>query len=346
MAAAVAHGTTCDQAARGAAEAPRLKKATTFEVLSSEEVQAIEKKIYPVYNPSNIYITEADVRKILKKGGIETGSKEDALDIGDLAIWQRAFVHSSYCANNERVFNEEKYFGRYHEADFAEIPDSVPGLQEESSETLEWMGDGILQGVIAHYLYNRFPEQQEGFLTRLRSKLVKTDSLSILARKLGFGKFLILSQHVEIVIHGRTNNTNLEDAFEGFIGAMMSVYGREDYGRGFQMCYNFIIAVMEKYIDIVPLIVYDDNYKDQLMRYFHKEFRDCVPAGSHPLPRYELVEVFNIRTPGGMISRRHHVAVYDLKGVLIGRGIQKTKQDAERMAAKAALNHYGIYDRY
>ncbi len=310
-----------------------------YEILSSEEVQAIEKKIYPVYNPSNIYITAADVKKILKKGGIEE-------EIGDLAIWQRAFVHSSYCANNEKVYNEEKYFGRYDARDFEGIPEGVPGLQEESSETLEWMGDGILQGVIAHYLYNRFPDQQEGFLTRLRSKMVKTESLSILARKLGFGKFLILSQHVEIVVHGRNNNTNLEDAFEGFIGAMMSIFGQEEYGRGFQICYNFIIGVMEKYIDIVPLIVYDDNYKDQLMRYFHKEFRDCVPAGSHPLPRYELVEVFNIRTAGGMISRRHHVAVYDLKGQLIGRGIQKTKQDAERMAAKAALNHYGIYDRY
>jgi ribonuclease-3 len=141
---------------------------------------------------------------------------------------------------------------------------------------------------MAHYLYNRYNDQQEGFLTKLRSKLVKTETLSKLALNLRFDKFVIISKHIELVCNGRKNNTILEDAFEGFIGAMMCDFGKDDKSRGFDLCYKFIVTLIEKYIDITQLIIHDDNYKDQLMRYFQKNFNGQLPI-------YKDLEPINVK---------------------------------------------------
>ncbi len=304
-----------------------------MEVITQAQYESMEKKLYPVYNESNVYITKEIIQKMLKRGGIMD-------EISDLAMWQKAFVHASYSAaqwERDPVKNE-KFYGVLNAEDLVKNPQMMP-LQPDSSESFEWLGDGILQAIMAHYLYNRYPNQQEGFLTKLRSKLVKTESLSKLALALRFDKFLIISKHIEIVCNGRKNNTILEDAFEGFIGAMMCDFGRTNRAQGFDKCYTFIVNMMEQYIDITQLIIHDDNYKDQLMRYFHKNF-------GGKLPRYELKEVINVQGENQIVTKRFHMVVYDLDGKLIGSGIQKNKQDAEQQAAREALKQYGITHAY
>jgi ribonuclease III len=286
---------------------------------------------HPIYNESNIYITKQNIQNMLKRGGIED-------EISDLSIWQKAFVHNSYCENNDDLYTNQKFYGVLNDEDRVKNPLILP-LQPESSESYEWLGDGILQAVMAHYLYNRYYDQQEGFLTKLRSKLVKTETLSKLAIALRFDKFVIMSKHIEIVCNGRRNNTILEDAFEGFIGAMMCDFGKNDKSKGFDKCYTFIVNMMEKYIDITQLIIHDDNYKDQLMRYFQKNF-------SGKLPRYEQKEVLIVQNENNIQTRRFHMVVYDLEGKIIGSGIQKSKRDAEQQAAKEALRQYGIMNAF
>ena len=229
-----------------------------------------EKKIFPVYNENNFYITKEIIQSILQKGNIHK-------EINDIQLWQQAFIHKSYCKNNDFKKNE-KFYGNI---DAISLNDdkhkNIMPLQDDSNEVLEWLGDGIIQSVSAIYLYKRYNKQREGFLTKIRSKLVKTESLAKLALSLNFDKYLILSKHIEIICNGRKNARILEDSFEAFIGAMFNYFGLKNESEGFNICSTFIINTMEQNIDITDLIMNDDNYKDQLMRYYQKTYGGIFP---------------------------------------------------------------------
>ena len=292
-----------------------------------------DKKIYPVLNDSNFKINLEQVIGIFKKGGLLTITPKK------LELYQNAFIHKSYLIDNDFVKNE-KYYGNINALSLNDNLHILP-LQNKSNETLEWLGDGILQAVSALYLYERFgKDQDEGFLTKLRSKLVKTETLSKLALALGFDKYLIISKHVEIISQGRKNARILEDCFESFIGAMMEDFGKENYGNGLNIIYKFLINVIEDNIDIASLILVQDNYKDQLMRYFHKEF-----DGKFPI--YEQTgEVENIVNNKGISYRKFTMCVRDTNGNIIGKGDAKSKKEAEQKAAQNALKNYGITNGY
>jgi dsRNA-specific ribonuclease len=155
-----------------------------------------DKKIYPVYNENNFYITKEIIQSILKKADIN-------IKINNLNLWQQAFIHKSYCKNNDFLKNE-KFYGNI---DAFDIENSdykhIMRLQDDSNEVIEWLGDGIIQSVVAIYLYQRYNNQREGFLTKIRSKLVKTETLSKLALALHFDRYLIISKHIEIICNGR-----------------------------------------------------------------------------------------------------------------------------------------------
>ena len=73
--------------------------------------------------------------------------------------------------------------------------------------------------MVGTYIFTRFEDQNEGFLTQLKIKIIRSKTLGMLAKKMGLGKYIIISQHVESE-HGRTNVRILEDLFESFIGAL------------------------------------------------------------------------------------------------------------------------------
>jgi ribonuclease-3 len=287
----------------------------------------IEKKIYPVYNDNNFYINKEIIENILKSSNIN-------IPIKNLKIWQQAFVHKSYCVNNDFKKNE-KYFGCIDSININENKHIIP-LQEDSNEVLEWLGDGILQSVIAIYLFKRFSTQKEGFLTKIRSKLVKTETLSKLALSLNFDKYLIISKHIEIICNGRKNARILEDSFEAFIGAMFNdISYNSSEEEAFKVCSKFIIYMMEQKIDITELIITDDNFKDQLMRYYQKIYNG-------KFPKYEQKEVITTVNAEGITNRKFHMFVRDIDNKIIGEGVARSKKEAEQKAAKAALMHFGI----
>src|SRR3989339_1018487 len=88
-----------------------------------------------------------------------------------------------------------------------------------SNERLEFLGDAVLDLIIAEYFYHLFPDMVEGHLTQLRSVIVSGSSLVGSAKELGLGKFLILSENEERA-GGRKRASILEDAFEALIGAI------------------------------------------------------------------------------------------------------------------------------
>ncbi len=294
-----------------------------------ENQQQLEIKIIGIYNEKNVYITKEIIQKILKKGGIKK-------KIQNIELWQQAFVHESYCHKTDFV-RMEKFYGRMD--DVPPSDENIILLQDKSMERLEWLGDGILQSVMANYLFKRYENEDEGFLTKLRSKLVKTDTLAKLSKILGLEKYIMMSKHLEEIGNGRNDDKIVEDVFESFLGAMSLEFGEEDEVEGYKLCREFILKVFEDNIDFAALIMKDDNYKDQLMRYFHQIY-------DHFFPNYELKETETLLNERGKEMKKFHVIVRNIEGEIIGEGVSFNKKDAEMKAARAALNFFGIMDGF
>ena len=264
-----------------------------------------KKKFYTSLNTNNKYITLNDINKILLKGNISE-------DVFDIKIWQQSFIHKSYISKNSiMVYPVNK---------------KVFPLQDKSNERLEWIGDTHIQSCVSYYLWNRYPDQNEGFLTKLRSKLVKTKNLAYLANKLNLSPFLILSHHVEFNCQGRTNNNILENTFEAFIGAMFEDFkNKYNKEKAYSIVYSFLITIIEKYVDIVQMVFVDENSKDQLMWYFQQKFNGEYPK--YVEDKHEN-DIF-------------YIVIYEPNTKkVVGRGKARSKKDAQQNAAKSALQYY------
>lgn len=297
------------------------------EISSKGESEKGIRKTYNVYNPINVLIEKNDIQTILLKAGIKN-------KISKLNLYQNAFVHSSYSINSRKKkvypinnINNVNIIDETQTTDrISEPPSDCVPLQDTSNERLEWLGDGILQSVVGSYLWTRYPKQDEGFLTKIRSKLVKTESLSKFAAHYSMNQFILMSQYIEEACAGRTNKKILEDTFEAFIGALYIDFGDKNPENGYKICFQFITTTIEQCIDITELIMNDDNYKDQLMRFFQKEF-----GGKYPIYKDEAIEEKNgIRIFNVSIA-------HPITKKIVGRGSAQIKKRAEQNAAKDAL---------
>jgi dsRNA-specific ribonuclease len=210
-------------------------------------------------NPNNRLITREEVEGILNYFS-PIGNKGEMLKINDLSFYQRAFIHESY---HQAVQN---YINNPNET----IPIYLDYISKESSERLEYLGDHVLKTTLGRYLYERFPDEREGFLTRLKIKIEKCSMLHKFAVTLGFKKFLLLSLQIENQTilgssdRGRDTPSYYEDAFESFLGAIM-----EDFGElGYIYADRFVRNIIENVVDFSQLISTNDNFKDSLQRFF------------------------------------------------------------------------------
>lgn len=284
------------------------------------------------YNFNNKMIQESDIKEILRKYEIDD-------NIVNLEIYQKAFIHKSYSRKDPRELGDNVVI--------AEKPEGAIELFEYNNEVLEFLGDAVLSAVVARYLMERYQGENEGFLTKMRTKLVNGEMLGILARKLGFGNLIIISRHIEDKCNGRTNPNILEDSFEAFIGAMFLDFNEVDNynlldnfytGIGFQVCEKFLINVYEDLVNFTELIMTNTNYKEQLGRYFNETYGHSVRYG-------ELL------VTGISIEREHTCCVfaphYDpskledgdehAKENIFVKATGTNRKKAEQAAAKAAL---------
>ena len=285
------------------------------------------KKIYPVANDSNFLINKEQVHEILAQGGIYD-------EIKNIKLFQKAFVHESYKSGND-FEKEMKFYGNLNGLCFKENPKILP-LQPESSEKFEFVGDGHIQSIVGRYLWIRFPDEDQGFYTKKRSKIVKTEGLYKLASALKFDKYLIISKHVEIIRNGRKNPKLLEDAFEAFIASIFEEFtNQENVGVAYQKVNDFIVNLLHKFIDWTDIIYEEDNYKDILMKFFQKRFDGVFPT-------YDKVREENNVNKIGQTNRKFTVHIKDPSNNIIGRGDAKTIKEAQQNAAKNALEYFGI----
>jgi ribonuclease III len=185
----------------------------------------------------------------------------------------------------------------------------------ESYEQLEFLGDAVLDLIVTELIFRNFPQNDEGFMTKLRSKLVKEPTLARLAGELD------LPQMIEVGKRVRTQGIEqkesvLADIFEAIIGAMYK-------DKGFDWTARFVIGVYEKYIDLDVLAVTHDNFKSILL--------ELTQAEKMSTPDYRVM-----RESGPDHNKTFVVGVF-LNGTQYGLGEGKNKKRAEQIAAAEAL---------
>ncbi len=190
----------------------------------------------------------------------------------------------------------------------------------ETYERLEFLGDAILDMIVTEILFEKYPTQNEGFLTKLRSKIVKGDTLYQLARKLELNDVLEVGnrasgQGIEF------SKSVLADVYEAIVAAIY-------ISRGYEETFRFVEKNLEEFLDLKTIETKVDNYKSVLMEYSQSE--------KIPLPVYKVIS-----EDGPGHNKTFSVAVY-LKGDLKGEGTGKSKKQAEQLAAKNALQSLGL----
>jgi ribonuclease-3 len=214
---------------------------------------------------------------------------QDLPKFNDQQLYQQAFIHRSY-------LNESK-------------------KHLESNERLEFLGDSILSFVVSDHLYKTYPQFDEGILTNLRSLVVNTKNLARAAKRLEFGKYLLLSRGEEDS-KGRENESILANTFEAVIGALFMDQGI-DAVREF--LYKTIIPDIEEY---VQKKVFKDP-KSLLQEY--------VQSKKQHSPLYKV-----LKEEGPAHAKRFTIGVF-VGNELMGEGSGKSKQEAEEKAAEQAL---------
>ena len=186
----------------------------------------------------------------------------------------------------------------------------------KNNERLEFLGDSILNYVIAEDLFHRFPKAKEGELSRLRASLVKGDTLAELAREFQLGDFLKLGAG-ELKSGGFRRDSILADTVEGIIGGIY-------LDAGMDVCRQHILAWYKERLDATSLKVVTKDAKTRLQEY--------LQARKHGLPQYEVVQI--VGEPHDQTFYVHcQIDIYD--NAIEGKG--NSRRIAEQNAAAEAL---------
>lgn len=187
-----------------------------------------------------------------------------------------------------------------------------------SNERLEFLGDSILSFLVSDYLYNQYPGLPEGELTNLRSSVVKTTTLATVASNLELGNYLLLSQGEEEG-GGRKNTSLLADVFEALLGAIYLDCGLTAVKK----------VVKELLFPILPQVLAKKAYKDA-----KSTFQEVVQKKTKVSPTYKVLSQV-----GPDHAKEFKVGVY-VEDTIWGEGSGKNKQEAEQVAATAALEKW------
>jgi ribonuclease-3 len=189
----------------------------------------------------------------------------------------------------------------------------------EDNERLEFLGDAVLDFLVGEWLYNRFPEMEEGDLTQMRSAFVQPNQLADGAKKIGIDNAIRLGRG-EIKSGGKLRNTLLCDVFEAFIGAML-------LDQGINKVKDFVYPLLGGVVNEIIEQHKDEDPKSQLQEW-------AQAHGYHP-PKYRTMRV----------SGPDHAKVFKVEARVndraVGVGKAKSKQAAEKMAARNALELIG-----
>jgi ribonuclease-3 len=206
---------------------------------------------------------------------------------GNLKLYDLAFIHKSASTFDSR--------GNY-----------------VNNERLEYLGDAILGAIIADFLYNRFPQEDEGFLTKTRSKLVNRTFLTQLTYDMGLNVFIDSNTTKNI-----DNSHIYGDALEALIGA---IYLDKDY----QTAKYFVTKkILSQFVNLNEIEQKDTNFKSQLIEWSQKNKKEVVFQTTE-----EIV---------GKTKQPRFVAIVEVENVQVGKGEGTSKKEAQQNAARETL---------
>jgi ribonuclease-3 len=266
--------------------------------------------------------------------------------IHDLSLYQTAFVHKSVSQLVDLLQKYEHTHKLINDIKF-------PGYMKSSYERLEFLGDSVYNMALSSYIYERFPTQPEGFLSRLNALIKSKSTLSLFSRKLELDKYILMIKPSHLNPNEFIYSNNImEDVFESFIASIFLDNGGFN-GNGCKYVSYFIKKCIETFIDndddyndpvtnfdkftgpkkgLKNFMLNNENYKDILQRH--------CQAVYNTIPSYKLID-----ESGFGNSIKFKICVYINDSVIPNcESIGKTKKDAEQKAAMKALNELNVED--
>lgn len=184
-----------------------------------------------------------------------------------------------------------------------------------SNERLEFLGDALLSTIVAEYLFKKYPNGTEGFLTKMRSKIVKRKTLNQIADDMGLD--VILREY---------NDTRLSESMKG--NALEALIGAIYIEKGYKATHNIVVTnILRNYLDIHDLEQRDDNFKSQLLEWCQKTGREVD---------YRLKQKYKFDK-----RDRFKIAVV-VNGQEIALAEDFSKKSAEQRASQRALEVLGV----
>ena len=180
-----------------------------------------------------------------------------------------------------------------------------------NNERLEYLGDAILDSIVAEYLFGKFPEKDEGFLTQMRSKIVSRENLNTIAIKLGIASMIVskMSNDNHRSIYG--------DALEALVGAIYLDLG---YNRAKKL---ILERIVQHHVSMAKLLETETDFKSRIIEWGQKNKKTV---------NFASFEEFDENSNGNVFIS--HLIIVD---EIMGRGIGTSKKDAEQNAAKQAF---------
>ena len=213
-----------------------------------------------------------------------------------LSLYKLAFYHKSSNSNGNGALTDKNGTNK-------------------NNERLEYLGDAVLGTIVAEYLFKKYPHGDEGFLTKMRSKIVKRETLNKISEDMGLD--VILSEY---------NSTRLSQAMLG--NALEALTGAVYLEVGYAGTKRFVVSrILRKFVDIHELETFDDNYKSQLLEWSQKNGKAIA---------YKVIAKYNVEE-----RDRFKVAVL-LDGEKIATADEFNKKSAEQIASERAIVALGI----
>jgi dsRNA-specific ribonuclease len=281
------------------------------------------------YNMNNILISEKDIIDMLGRYGVVLNN------INHIEYFHQAFTHKSYV-------KKEVFTDAILECARNEIGDikNLMELRPASYERLEFFGDRVLKIVVSFYLFHRYEHEDEGFMTRLQTKIEDKKNLAVLSKELGLNKYFIISKQIENM-NGRNMEKIHEDIFEAFMGALF-------LSNGFEPCCLLILNLLETLIDYSDKLYCDNNYKDNLLRYHHRmkwRYPEYHMIGFDG-PPHKRSYIMGVEKPDISASdKKKYLDTKNYKELCVSFGNGMSKKEGEQKAAKMALILHGILNK-
>jgi len=199
------------------------------------------------------------------------------------------------------------------------IHKSISNKTSENNERLEYIGDAILNTVVAEYLFKKYPQKNEGFLTQMRSKMVNRKRMHLIAMQLNID---LLMQHDSPRLLLRDTQSALGDALEALIGAVF-------LDKGYNKARHFILYKIIKPLMNMQEIEHEDiSPKNKILSWASKNKKELV---------FEIVEEINNK------RLTSFTIVCKIDNNIKGKGKSNTKKEAEQIAAAEALTLIDAY---